>query len=81
MMDADARALKEACRGFEAKYGIEAFLDTMAAIMQDRLGAHGLAVQFDDSDGCDCTVPAPLAYRPLDANGLQPMITDESAEE
>jgi hypothetical protein len=81
MMDADARALKEACRGFEAKYGVEAFLDTMAAIMQDRLGAHGLAVQFDDSDGSDCTVPAPLAYRPLNVNGIRQMLPDESAEE
>ncbi|MCW1411930.1 permease [Rhizobium sp. 1AS11] len=52
-MDADAAALKEACRDFEAKYGIEAFLDTMAAIMRDRLGAHGLNVTFDDDEGGD----------------------------
>ncbi|MEZ2223516.1 permease [Rhizobium sp. RCC_161_2] len=49
-MDADARALKEACRDFEARFGIEAFLDVMAGIMQDRLGDHGLAIQFDGSD-------------------------------
>jgi hypothetical protein len=43
-MGADARALKEACRSFAAMYGIEAFLDVMAGIMQDRLGNHGLAI-------------------------------------
>jgi hypothetical protein len=50
MMDADARALKEACRRFEVKYGIEAFLDAMAAIMQDRLGDHGLKIEFFDDE-------------------------------
>lgn len=49
-MEADARALKEACRDFEARYGIMAFLDVMTGIMQDPLGDHGLAIQFDDSD-------------------------------
>jgi len=38
MLDADAKALKDSCRNFEAKYGVEAFLNAMAAIMQDRLG-------------------------------------------
>lgn len=49
-MDADAKALKEACRRFEAKYGIEAFLDVIAAIMQDRLGDHGLKIEFFDDE-------------------------------
>jgi hypothetical protein len=54
MMDIDARKLKEACQSFEAKYGIDAFLDVMAGIMQDRLGAHGLNIEFyDDGVGED----------------------------
>jgi hypothetical protein len=47
-----ARILKEACQSFEAKFGIEAFLDVMAEIIQDRLGAHGLNIEFYD-DGVD----------------------------
>lgn len=50
MMDADTRALKEACRRFETKHGIEAFLDAMAAIMQDRLGDQGLNLEFFDDE-------------------------------
>ncbi|WP_257625486.1 MULTISPECIES: hypothetical protein [unclassified Rhizobium] len=50
MMDAGAKALKDARCRFEAKYGIEAFLDTMAAIMQDRLGDHGLNIEFFDDE-------------------------------
>lgn len=51
-VDADAQALGEACRSFEGKYGIEAFLDTMASIMQARLGDQGLSIEFiDDDDG------------------------------
>ncbi|NTZ63267.1 hypothetical protein [Agrobacterium tumefaciens] len=50
MMDADAKALKEASRRFEAKYGIEAFLDAMAAIMQDRLGDQGLTIEFFENE-------------------------------
>ncbi|WP_234890768.1 hypothetical protein [Agrobacterium vitis] len=46
----DAKALREACRSFEAKYGIEAFLDAMAEIMQDRLGDHGLNIEFFDDE-------------------------------
>jgi hypothetical protein len=54
----------------------------MAVIMQDRLGTQGRAVQFDEFDGCDCGVPAPLASRPVDVNGgLRPILPDESAEE
>ncbi|WP_198935197.1 hypothetical protein [Pararhizobium arenae] len=47
-MNADAKALEEACRSFEAKYGIDAFLNTMAAIMQDRLSEHGINIEFFD---------------------------------
>jgi len=72
-MDADARALKEACRSFEARYGIEAFLDVMASIMQDRLGDHGLAIEFDGSD----EDPPPLQPVAVDEVGL-PM-PDEGA--
>jgi hypothetical protein len=50
MLDADAKALKDACHNFEAKYGVEAFLDAMAAIMQDRLGDHGLNIEFFDDE-------------------------------
>ncbi|WP_244432317.1 hypothetical protein [Rhizobium leguminosarum] len=46
----DAKALREACRSFEAKYGIEAFLDAMAEIMQDRVGGHGLTIDFFDDE-------------------------------
>jgi hypothetical protein len=46
----DKKALEEACRHFEAKYGVEAFLDTMAAIMRDRLGDHGLDIEFFDDE-------------------------------
>ena len=49
----DAKALREACRSFEAKYGIEAFLDAMAEIMQDRLGDHGLNIEFFDDETGD----------------------------
>jgi hypothetical protein len=49
----DAKALKEACRSFEAKYGIEAFLDAMSTIMQERLGDHGLNIQFFDDETGD----------------------------
>ena len=56
MMDDDQKTLKEACRMFEVRYGIEAFLDTMAAIMQDRLGGHGLNIQYveDELGDQDC---------------------------
>lgn len=46
----DAKALEEACRSFEAKYGIEAFLDAMSTIMQERLGNHGLNIEFFDDE-------------------------------
>lgn len=49
----DAEALKEACRSFEAKYGIEAFLDAMSTIMQERLGDHGLNIEFFDDETGD----------------------------
>jgi hypothetical protein len=48
----DAKALKAVCRDFEARHGIEAFLDTIAGIMQDRLGDYGLNIElFDDEIG------------------------------
>jgi hypothetical protein len=64
----DTKALKEACHHFEAKYGVEAFLDTMATIMRDRLADHGLDVEFFDDEiadhdekkregGCNWSVP------------------------
>ncbi|CAN7628909.1 hypothetical protein [Neorhizobium sp. LjRoot104] len=38
--------------GFESKYGIEAFLDVMAGIMQDRLGDPGFNIEsYDDERG------------------------------
>ena len=74
-MDTDVRALKEACRSFEARYGIEAFLDVMASIMQDRLGDHGLAIQFD---GRDEGAP-PL--QPLDVNQAGSPMPDEGEAE
>ena len=55
MMDADARTLKDACHRFETKYGIDAFLDTMASLMQDRLDAHGFKIDFFDEEVADHT--------------------------
>jgi len=49
-MNVSKNALKEMCRAFEAEHGIEAFLDTMAEVMQERLGAHGLTIRFDEDD-------------------------------
>ncbi len=42
--------LENACRTFEAEHGVDAFLDAMAKIMQARLAAHGLNVEFDEAD-------------------------------
>lgn len=70
-MNADARALKAACRSFEARYGIEASLNVMAGIMQDRLGDHGVAVQFH---GCDAGAPPP---QPVDIDEVGPPMPDE----
>jgi hypothetical protein len=50
MLDADARALREACCSFEAKHGIEALLDSMAAIVQDCIREHGLNVEFFEDE-------------------------------
>jgi hypothetical protein len=72
-MNADARALKEACRSFEARHGVEASLNVMAGMMQDRLGDHSLAVQFQ---GCDAGAPPP---QPVDVDEVGPPMHEEGA--
>lgn len=72
-MEADARALKEACRDFGPRYGVETFLDVMAGIMQGRLRDHGLAVHFNGTDG-----GAPSLRLP-DVNESKALIPDKGA--
>jgi hypothetical protein len=48
--------LKAACRMFEEQHGVEAFLDTMAEIMPDRMKLQGLELTFFEAD-CEQTDP------------------------
>jgi hypothetical protein len=40
--------LKTACVNFEHEHGVEAFIDALANIMQDRLRMQGLLLDFSD---------------------------------
>jgi len=43
--------LKQVCREFEREHGIDAFLETMAELMEERMPSHGINVHFDGMDG------------------------------
>jgi hypothetical protein len=47
-----AEELRRACITFEEEHGVEAFLDALALIMQDRLKLHGLEIEFADDLWC-----------------------------
>jgi hypothetical protein len=61
MKDVSRETLKETCRAFEARHGIDAFLETMAEVMQERLAPHGLDLQFDDGLPEQDAPPVPRA--------------------
>jgi hypothetical protein len=42
--------LEEACTTFEAEHGVDAFLEAMAKIIQARLAAHRVNIEFDEAD-------------------------------